>query len=99
MMFSITLSEQHLRQLRDVGRDPPKVVHHKGVTSRSRPLRVEYHKHKGMVRFYNKLLSERSRWLLALVTAGVWTRYAAIAAIHLISRGVKQLRGRSRSRP
>lgn len=72
-----------------------KVVHQKGVSSRSRPLRVEYHKHKGMVRFYNKLLSDRSRWLLALVTAGVWTRYAAIAMVHLLARGFKQLRGRS----
>jgi GT2 family glycosyltransferase len=76
-----------------------KVVHQKGVSSRSRPLRVEYHKHKGMVRFYNKLLSERSRWLLTLVTTGVWTRYAAIATIHLISRGFKQLRGGSRPLP
>jgi GT2 family glycosyltransferase len=72
-----------------------KVVHQKGVSSRSRPLRVEYHKHKGMVRFYNKLLCERSRWLLALVTAGVWTRYAAIAMVHLLARGFRQLRGRS----
>jgi hypothetical protein len=72
-----------------------KVVHQKGVSSRSRPLRVEYHKHKGMVRFYNKLLSDRSRWLLALVTAGVWIRYAAIAMVHLLARGFKQLRGRS----
>jgi GT2 family glycosyltransferase len=70
-----------------------KVIHQKGVSSRSRPLSVEYHKHKGMVRFYTKLLSERPRWLLAVVTAGVWTRYAAIAMVHLLSRGVKQLRG------
>jgi GT2 family glycosyltransferase len=70
-----------------------KVIHQKGVSSRSRPLSVEYHKHKGMVRFYTKLLSERPRWLLAVVTAGVWTRYATIAMVHLLSRGVKQLRG------
>jgi GT2 family glycosyltransferase len=77
-----------------------KAVHQKGVSSRSRPLSVEYHKHKGMVRFYNKLLSEGSpRWLLALVTAGVWTRYAAIATVHLLSRGFKQLRGGSRPLP
>lgn len=76
-----------------------KVVHQKGVSSRSRPLRVEYHKHKGMVRFYNKLLGERPRWLMALVTAGVWTRYGAIATVHLLSRGFKQLRGGSRPLP
>lgn len=76
-----------------------KVVHQKGVSSRSRPLSVEYHKHKGMVRFYNKLLSERPRWLLAVVSAGVWTRYAAIAMVHLLSRGVRQLRGGSRPVP
>ncbi|MBU2621341.1 MAG: hypothetical protein KKD92_03365 [Proteobacteria bacterium] len=31
-----------------------RVVHHKGVCSKSRPVFVEWHKHKGMLRFYNK---------------------------------------------
>jgi hypothetical protein len=48
------------------------VVHHKGVSSRSRRLIVEYHKHKRMIRFYRNLLGNtHSRLLLALVAAGV----------------------------
>ncbi|MDN5836993.1 MAG: glycosyltransferase family 2 protein, partial [Nitrosospira sp.] len=30
------------------------VVHHKGISSRARPIFVEWHKHKGMMRFYRK---------------------------------------------
>jgi GT2 family glycosyltransferase len=70
-----------------------KVVHQKGVSSQVQPLTVEYYKHKGMVRFYGKLLDEtRSRWLLALVAAGVWTRFGGIATQHLLSRGAERTR-------
>jgi hypothetical protein len=70
-----------------------KVVHHKGISSRTRRLVVEYHKHSGMVRFYRKLLSEKyPRWLLALVAAGVWTRFGGIAALQLLSQGAERIR-------
>jgi GT2 family glycosyltransferase len=36
------------------------VVHHKGVSSQTRPLTVEYYKHVGMVRFYRKLFGQDS---------------------------------------
>jgi GT2 family glycosyltransferase len=65
-----------------------KVVHHKGVSSRARRLTVEYYKHSGMVRFYAKLYP---RWLMTLVTAGVWTRFGGIAALHLLSRLVERM--------
>jgi GT2 family glycosyltransferase len=79
-----------------------KVVHEKGVSSEGQPLTMEYYKHKGMVRFYSKLLGEtRSRWLQALVAAGVWTRFGGIVTRHLLSRGVaradKLFRSRSRN--
>jgi GT2 family glycosyltransferase len=79
-----------------------KVVHQKGVSSEGQPLTIEYYKHKGMVRFYDKLLGEtRSRWLQALVAAGVWTRFGGIVTRHLLSRGVaradKLFRSRSRN--
>jgi GT2 family glycosyltransferase len=75
-----------------------KVVHQKGVSSQVQPLTVEYYKHKGMVRFYGKLLDEsRSRWLLALVAAGVWTRYGGIVTQHLLSRGTERTRKLFRS--
>jgi GT2 family glycosyltransferase len=69
------------------------VVHHKGVSSQTRPLTVEYYKHVGMVRFYRKLLGEaRPRWFLALLAAGVWTRFGGIAALQLLSRGIERIR-------
>jgi len=56
-----------------------KVVHHKG--SQTQRLTVEYYKHVGMIRFYRKLLGQtRPRWFVALLAAGVWTRFGGIAA-------------------
>jgi|SRR5271169_5214424 len=75
-----------------------KVIHHKGVSSRTQPLTVEYYKHSAMLRFYRKLLGETyPRWLLALVAAGVWTRFGGIAALHLLSRAAERIRGVFRS--
>ena len=56
------------------------IVHHKGGCSRERPVFVEWHKHKGMIRFYRKHF--RGRYpigLMELVTLGVWLRFAAVA--------------------
>lgn len=75
-----------------------KVVHQKGISSHVQPLTVEYYKHKGMVRFYGKLLGNgRSRWLLALVAAGVWARFGGIVTGHLLSRGAERTRKLFRS--
>jgi hypothetical protein len=58
-----------------------RVVHHKGTCSRARPVFVEWHKHRGMLRFYRKFFRDRYpgplMWLVAL---GVWLRFAAVAA-------------------
>jgi hypothetical protein len=70
-----------------------KVVHQKGISSHVQPLTVEYYKHKGMVRFYGKLLGNgHSRWLLGLVAAGVWIRFGGIVTRHLLSRGAERTR-------
>ena len=56
------------------------VVHLKGVCSRDRPIFVEWHKHKGMVRFYRKHFQrEYPIGLMQLVILGVWIRFAAVA--------------------
>lgn len=59
------------------------VVHHKGVCSRSRPIFVEWHKHKGMLRFYRKFFRHRYpgaiMWLVAL---GIWLRFGAVATYY-----------------
>lgn len=68
------------------------VVHHKGVCSRSRPLFVEWHKHKGMVRFYRKHFRHRyPAGLMGLVMLGVWARFAALASRHLARRLVTRV--------
>ena len=57
------------------------VVHHQGACSRSRPYFVEWHKHRGMLRFYRKFFRDRYPGpLMLLVAAGVWTRFGAVAA-------------------
>ena len=77
-----------------------KVIHHKGVSSKTQPLTVEYYKHKGMVRFYGKLFGETyPRWVIALLAAGVWTRFGGIAALHLLSRQAERIRSIFRSAP
>jgi GT2 family glycosyltransferase len=69
-----------------------KVVHHKGVSSRAQLLTVEYYKHVGMVRFYRKLLAQaRPRWFVALLAAGIWTRFGGMAVFHLLSRGIERI--------
>jgi hypothetical protein len=57
-------------------------VHHKGTSSRGRPLRVLWHMHRGMVRYYRKFF-RREYWgpFMWLVVAGVAVRFAALASI------------------
>jgi hypothetical protein len=61
-------------------------THRKGASSRSRPIRVEFHKHKGMVRFYSKFFRRRYpgpfMWLVVLA---VWLRFSAKALLLLPS--------------
>ncbi len=63
------------------------IVHHKGGCSRGRPIFVEWHKHRGMVRFYRKHFRHRYPiGLMELVILGVWLRFAAVAAWKLATR-------------
>lgn len=58
-----------------------RIVHDKGGCSRSRPLFVEWHKHRGMMRFYRKFFQHQypgpMMWLVAL---GIWLRFGLIAS-------------------
>jgi hypothetical protein len=64
-----------------------KVIHTKGVSSKHRPLAVEYYKHRGMVRFYRKFLSDAyPAWSMVLVGGGVWLRFAAVAMWRLMAK-------------
>ncbi len=60
-----------------------KVIHYKGACSKSRPVFVEWHKHKGMMRFYRKFFRDQYPGaLMWLVAVGVWSRFAVLASYH-----------------
>lgn len=68
------------------------ISHALGVCSRSRPIFVEWHKHKGMMRFYKKFFSHQYPGLLmALVAFGVWLRFGLVAAYHTVRRFTRVL--------
>ncbi|MDY7576119.1 glycosyltransferase family 2 protein [Actimicrobium sp. CCI2.3] len=70
-----------------------KMSHALGVCSSSRPLFVEWHKHKGMMRFYRKFFRHQYPFLLmGLVAVGVWLRFALVAASHLFKRMCRSLK-------
>jgi GT2 family glycosyltransferase len=57
------------------------VTHHKGYCSRKRSIRVLWHMHRGMVRFYGKFFRHQyPAPLLWAVTIGVWARFGIMAA-------------------
>jgi GT2 family glycosyltransferase len=59
-----------------------RATHVQGASSRDAPVRVEFHKHRGMIRFYRKFYRESYPLpLLWLVSLGVWLRFAAIALL------------------
>lgn len=56
-----------------------RVIHARGVCSRHRPFFVEWHKHRGMLRFYNKFFRKRyPAPLWWLVVLGVWLRFGLV---------------------
>lgn len=63
------------------------ITHQKGLCSQSRPIFVEWHKHKGMMRFYR--LFFRKQYPLPvwwLVVLGIWLRFAAVALVYSIKK-------------
>ncbi len=64
-----------------------RIVHDKGHCSKVRPIFVEWHKHKGMMRFYLKFFRHQYPGLLmCAVATGVWMRFTAITFCYLIER-------------
>lgn len=63
-----------------------RVVHVRGVSSRSRPVFVEWHKHRGLARYFRKFESPRRGPLIRLcVYAMIWGRFP-FAALRALSR-------------
>ncbi|MCD6026050.1 MAG: glycosyl transferase family 2 [Solimicrobium sp.] len=64
-----------------------KITHAAGVCSRGRKLFVEWHKHKGMIRFYRKFFAfQYPAGLMGLVIIGVWLRFGIITITHSTNR-------------
>lgn len=53
-----------------------RVLHVRGVSSRSRPWFVEWHKHRGLARYFRKFEApQRGRFMCLLVYASIWGRF------------------------
>lgn len=64
-----------------------RIQHDHGGCSRDKPIFVEWHKHKGMLRFYRKFFRHQYPGLLmGFVTVGVWLRFAAVASYLSLNR-------------
>lgn len=59
-----------------------RISHALGACSQKRKLFVEWHKHRGMMRFYRKFFRHQYPGvLMGLVAAGVWLRFGLVAAV------------------
>lgn len=68
------------------------VLHHKGVCSKNRTLFVEWHKHKGMMRFYHKHFRHQyPPALMGLVAVAVWGRFGAVASRHMARKAKAEI--------
>lgn len=71
-----------------------RMLHHKGICSRARPIFVEWHKHCGMVRFYRKFFRHQYPGVVMwLVILGVWLRFGLVVCHHAAKRMLARLRG------
>jgi GT2 family glycosyltransferase len=69
------------------------ITHAKGGSSGGRPVRVLWHMHRGMIRFYRKFfLHAYPRPLMWLVVCAVWLRFAGLAALALARSATKAVR-------
>lgn len=65
------------------------IVHHKGMCSRQLPVRVEWYKHKGMMRFYRKFFRHQYPiWMLWLIDVGVLLRFGLLAIVLWVRKGI-----------
>ena len=64
-----------------------KVFHLQGACSYKRPIFIEWHKHKGMMRFYRKFFRHQYPGIFwPLVTLGVWFRFVLVAGYYSAHR-------------
>jgi GT2 family glycosyltransferase len=65
-----------------------RLLHSKGSCSASRPVFVEWSKHRGMARFYRKFFADNSPWpMLWVVWLGIWLRFG-LSLVKILLRKV-----------
>ncbi|WP_018604591.1 glycosyltransferase family 2 protein [Uliginosibacterium gangwonense] len=70
------------------------VMHAWRACSRNRPFFVEWHKHRGMLRFYRKFFRQHhAGFLWWLVVSGVWLRFGLVSAYHAVRLPARRLGG------
>lgn len=66
-----------------------RVVHVRGVSSRSRPVFVEWQKHRGLWRYFRKFEAGRRGWFMRIgVFAAIWARFP-FAVVRAIARSAQ----------
>jgi hypothetical protein len=64
-----------------------RAVHAQGASSRSRPVFVDWHKHRGMWRYFTRFdPAAHSMVVRAVVWAGIWAHFALTAPLRLARR-------------
>ncbi|MFK7776567.1 MAG: glycosyltransferase family 2 protein [Gimesia sp.] len=70
-----------------------KIPHFQGACSRSRRIFVEWHKHKGMMRFYRKYFRHQYPGILMwIVTCAVWFRFGLLFCYFSVRRFLNYLK-------
>lgn len=71
------------------------MTHFQGTCSHTRPFFVAWHKHKGMLRFYQKFFRDKySGLLMGLISIAVWLRFAVTVIFHTVNQGRSFLKSR-----
>lgn len=69
-----------------------RIVHIRGACSRGRPFFVEWHKHRGMLRFYQKHFRQRYPGLLwGVIVVGVWMRFLLVSTYYWLRLGLVKM--------
>ena len=84
------------RRVRDAGfavciANDVRVTHLRGVSSRRRPLWVEWQKHRGLWRYFSKFEAEQTSLpMRALLWVALWAHYAIVAPRALLRAGLQR---------